>query len=129
MRYINWNKIENCTLEERKSLVPYISRLTELKYEFERKGIEGFSNYIASGANLFEKQALQLIMQGYMPEVCEKVIFHLINSTHFEGKEYVKAVIFAEFALAVQKAPIGVQELKLLLSSYLGAEFLELPMD
>ena len=129
MRFINWDKIENCTLEERKRPVPYISQLTELKYEFERKGIEGFSNYIASGANLFEKQALQLIMQGYMPEVCEKVMFHLINSTHFEGEEYVKAVIFAEFALAVQKAPIGVQEFKLLLSSYLGTEFLELPMD
>ena len=56
MRFINWDKIENCTLEERKRLVPYISQLTELKYEFERKGIEGFSNYIASGANLFEKQ-------------------------------------------------------------------------
>lgn len=52
MRFINWDKIENCTLEERKRLVPYISQLTELKYEFERKGIEGFSNYIASGANL-----------------------------------------------------------------------------
>lgn len=128
MRFINWTKIENCTFEERKSLTSFIGQLIELKYEFEQKGIEGFHNYIVSSANLFERQALQLIMQGYIPDTCEKVLTHLLNSSNFEGKEYLKEVIFAEFALAIQKEPIGVQELKLLLSSYLGTEFLDIQM-
>lgn len=93
MRFINWNKIESCTLEERKSMIPYIESLINLKTEFERRGIKGFDEYIISSADLYERRALQLIMQGYMPEMCEKVLFNLLNASNFEGKEYLKATM------------------------------------
>lgn len=128
MRFINWNKIENCILEERRSLVPYIESLINLKTEFEMKGIKGFDEYIISSADLYEKRALQLIMQGYMPEMCEKVLFNVLNASNFEGKEYLKAAIFNEFILTIQKGNFGEQELKIVLLSYLGTEFLDIQM-
>lgn len=128
MKFIDWNKIERLHLKERKSLIPYINQLMELKSEFELKGIAGFDKYINSSADLFEKQALQLIMQGYMPEMCEKVLLNILNTSNFKGKAYLKAVIFIEFVLTIQKGPIGEQELKIVLLSYLGTEFLDIQM-
>ena len=129
MRFIDWDKIADCTLEERKSLIPYINQLIDMKYEFERNGIEGFKEFLSSSAELFEKEALHLVMQGYMPEVCEKVLFNALNASDFDRLQYLKNVIFIDFVLEMQKGHIGVQKLKIILLSYLGTEFLDILVE
>lgn len=129
MRYIDWKKVADCTLEERKSLIPYIDQLMDMKHEFELKGIYGFNEFIVSSADLFEKEALHLIMQGYMPEMCEKVLFNVLNMSNLERKQYLKKIIFIDFVLAIQKEHIGDLELKIMLLSYLGTEFLDILID
>lgn len=129
MRFIDWDKIADCTLEERKSLIPYINQLIDMKYEFELKGIEGFNEFLSSSAGLFEKEALHLVMQGYMPEVCEKVLFNALNASDFDRLQYLKNVIFIDFVLEMQKGHIGVQKLKIILLSYLGTEFLDILVE
>lgn len=80
----------------------------------------GFDRFLAVDADAFEAQALWLIMQGYMPEMCEKVLQNLFNMSGYEGKEYLKNVIFAEFVLQIQKGCLAERELKIILTSYLG---------
>ncbi len=126
MRFINWNKIEDCTFEERKGLIPYIKRLLTIKNEFELKGINGFDEFIDTDADLFEKESLELVTQGYMPEMCEKVLFHILNASNLERVEYLKKAIFIDFLLTIQKGHLGDQELKIILLSYLGTGFLNI---
>lgn len=101
----------------------------DMKHEFELKGIYGFNEFIISSADLFEKEALHLIMQGYMPEMCEKVLFNVLNMSNLERKQYLKKIIFIDFVLAIQKEHIGDLELKIMLLSYLGTEFLDILID
>lgn len=122
MRYIEWNKISNCTEEERKGLLPYIDQLAELKWEYEKKGIAAFDDFCNQREDPFEKTSVKLIAQGYMPEVCENVLYNILNSSDYKAREYLKNLIFTEFILAVQKKPIGDMELRLLLISCLGIE-------
>lgn len=65
-------------------------------------------------------------MQNTQAEMCERVLFNVLNASDFEGKEYLKATIFNEFILIIQKGHIGEQELKIMLLSYLGIEFLDI---
>lgn len=65
-------------------------------------------------------------MQNTQAEMCERVLFNVLNASDFEGKEYLKAAIFNEFILIIQKGHIGEQELKIVLLSYLGIEFLDI---
>lgn len=126
MMFIEWEKVNKCTSEERKALSLYINRLIELKVNFEREGITGFETFISSEADIFEKKALQLVMQGYMPNVCEKVLFNILNVSKFDGREYLKNVIFIDFILMLQKGHIGMQELRIMLLSYLGVEYINI---
>lgn len=98
----------------------------ELKYKFEAQGIEAFEEYINSGADLFETYALQLIMQGYMPEVCEKVLFNLLHASEYDDITYLKNLIFTEYVLKIQKGELGDLEMRIVLSSYLGIDLFDI---
>lgn len=126
MRYLNWDKIKKCTVEERNHLISYIESLLELKYKFESQGIEAFDEYMNSGADLFETYALQLIMQGYMPEVCEKVLFNLLHASEYDDITYLKNLIFTEYVLKIQTGELGDLEMRIVLSSYLGIDLFDI---
>ncbi|MDR2044818.1 MAG: hypothetical protein LBQ15_10755 [Clostridium sp.] len=119
---IDWVKISGCTLEERKKAIPYINRLLDLKNTFEKFGIEGFAEFISSSSNVFEKTALNLVMQGCMPEMCRTILYYLLASSKLENLPYLKNVIFAEFILMIQKGHVNNQDVKRLLLSFLGIE-------
>ena len=119
---IDWSKISSCTLEDRKKLIPYIIQLLDLKNACDEQGVYGLEEFLNSSTNSFEKIALQLIIQGYMPEMCEVVLFDMLNSSNIENDQYLKNVIFAAFVLLIQKEPIDNRELKIRLSAYLGVE-------
>lgn len=122
MKAIIWTKVEGCNAHERKKLFPYIESLIELKHEVERKGIYGFDRFADSHADDFERLAIWLVTNGYMPALCEDILSNVLNASCLDDFQYVKGLIFSEFVLSLQAGNTSVQELKLRLFSYLGID-------
>lgn len=119
---IKWEKIEKCTIEEREKLIPYIDNLINLKCNSEKYGVYGFNDYFNNG-NIFEKSALNLVIQGYMPDVIEKILYNLLSSSDIKNIDYLKNIIFTEFILILQKATYSSNSIiKGILISYLGVD-------
>ena len=117
---IDWCRIKNCPLDERKKLVIYIDELIEIKHDFEKDGILCLENYIKSSTDIFEKVALTFIVQGYMPELCRTMLYNLIFSSELESPTYLRYIVFAEFVLMLQKEETADYMIKMILLSYLG---------
>lgn len=119
---IDWNKIAGCSVESRKNLIAYIEQLIELKYASEKNGICSLEDYMKSSEDLYERVALKFIVQGCMPDVCRELLYNLISASEIDSSTYLKYVIFAEFVLMLQKEEVSVQEIRMILLSYLGVE-------
>ena len=103
----------------------YIDDLIEVKHAMEKSGICALDKFMAPDADRFERVAAQLIANGYTPEVCEDVLCRLLNASAMSSEQYLKCAVFSDFLLAVQAKPIGVQELKICLLSYLGVDYMD----
>lgn len=119
---INWTKITDCPVDSRKKLITYIDQLIELKHDSEKDGIRSLERYINTSSDLYEKTALNFIVQGYMPEMCRTMLYNLISSSEIDSLTYLKYVIFTEFVLMLQKGETSDQAIKMMLLSYLGIE-------
>lgn len=117
---IDWCTIKKCPFDERKKLVTYIDELIEIKHDCERDGILCLENHTKSGTDMFEKAAASFIVQGFMPELCRTMLYHLIFASELDPPTYLRHVIFAEFVLMLQQGETSDQMIKMMLLSYLG---------
>lgn len=119
---IDWDKVKNCSENERRELCEYIDDLIELKCQVEKMGIHGFDTLKETSKNYFEKSAAELIIQGCSPDMCKKILFNLISSSPMEPALYLKNLIFTEFCLMLQQGHMCNRDIKMILTSYLGVD-------
>ncbi len=117
---VDWDIIKKCPFDERKKLVAYIDELIEIKHDCERDGILCLEAHTKSGTDMFEKAAAALIVQGFMPELCRTMLYHLIFASELDSPTYLRYVIFAEFVLMLQEGETSDRTIKMILLSYLG---------
>lgn len=122
IRNLIWNKIQKGRARHQDTLILYIESLVRMKYKIEEQGIYGFNDFLETEATLFERFAIELVVDGTPPELCSDILLNVLNSSDFSDDEYLRNVIFSEFVLNVQQGSIGAQEVKLRLCSYLGIE-------
>lgn len=122
MSYIDWNLIQQCTDEERQKATTFIKTLMTLKHHIEENGVKALDDYIQNNANQLQQKCAQYIIEGYMPELCKKLMYNILNSKERKPLEYLQSVIFIEFLLIIQKNGLGDTETRLFLLSFLGEE-------
>jgi hypothetical protein len=114
-----------CTMNERKQLLPLVDELLELSNKARQLGLyelEKEKNRVSHG---LIKKGLELMVDGTDPEVLERIIFNLLICGSKQRRiDLLKGIIILEGVLSIQQGrhPNLIKEILL---SYLGVDMIK----
>lgn len=120
---IDWERIKKCAYSDKLELLGYIKQLLALANDFNKLGIGCFTGYLKTHNDSFETVAINLVCEGYMPDIVSSILSNLIQASCLSDIQYFRKVLFALFILMSQKGTFSVADMKGILISCLGIEF------
>ena len=91
-----------CSQEERRSLIPLITLISDLAYQARREGLLSLEDDIENISPFMLNVGVQLVVDGTDPETVDEILFSYLLSENKRGVAFLRDWIIREGVLSIQ---------------------------